>query len=177
MKKVQERLNKRRAEYISEIKALPKIPRVMLSPNYVNPVTLNFPKGSLIVYEITNRRTGRKDYFDADTFWKLIGGIRDNYWLLMSNPKKPLGFKNPTTRSNVYPRNVRRVTVAAKKKTPSPTTAARKIQSAVRKRLSRKRAAAKSKTPVKAKPKTPSPNKRKSPSPNKAKSKSKSRSK
>ena len=96
----------------------------------------------------------------------------------MANPKVPIpGARNPVTRNPIYPRNVRRVAVVAKKKTPSPNTAAKKIQSAVRKVLSKKRAAAKSKTPVKAKPKTPSPNKRKTPSPKKSKSKSKSRSK
>jgi len=138
--KMKARNAKARAIATSRVKALPKVPRVMLSPNYVNPITLNFPKGSIIIYEIIDRRTGRKDYFDKNTFWKLARHAPNNYWLLMADPKKPLGFKNPTTRSNVYPRNVRRVTVAAKKKTPSPKTAAKKIQSAVRKHLSKKKA-------------------------------------
>jgi hypothetical protein len=57
----------------------------------------------------------------------------------MANPKVPIpGARNPVTRGPIYPRNVRRVTVAAKKKTPSPNAAAKKIQSAVRKRISKK---------------------------------------
>jgi hypothetical protein len=144
------RANKLRTERMNEVRALPKMPRVMLSPNYVNPITLEFPKGSIVVYEITNRQTGRKDYFDKDTFWKLAKRAPNNYWLLTADPKKSLGFRNPTTRSNIYPRNVRRVTAAAKKK-PGPNTAARKIQSAVRKHLSKKRVAPKKKTPTKSK--------------------------
>lgn len=136
-KKQEVRRAKAQATARSRVAALPKVPHIMLSPGYVNPVTLNFPKGSIIVYEITNRRTGRKDYFDKSTFWKLAKHAPDNYWLLMADPKKPLGFRNPTTRSNVYPRNVQRVTVAAKKK-PSPGSAARKIQSAVRKHAAKK---------------------------------------
>jgi len=140
VKKRKERLNKAYSMARQEIAALPKVPRIFLEPNYVNPITLNFPKGSFIMYEITNRRTGRKDYFDKDTFWKLAQRAPNNYGLLIADPKKPLGFKNPTTRSNVYPRNVRRVTVAAKPKTPTRSAAARKIQSAVRKHLSKKKA-------------------------------------
>jgi hypothetical protein len=142
VKKQKARLSKAYATARTEVAALPKVPRILLEPNYVNPITLNFPKGSIIIYEITNRRTGRKDYFDKDTFWKLARRPPDNYGLLIADPKKPLGFKNPATRSNVYPRNVRRVTVAAKKKTPSPKTAAKKIQSAYRKRLSKKKSRA-----------------------------------
>jgi hypothetical protein len=141
LKNKKQRANKKAAAARSKVMALPKVPRVMLSPGYVNPITLNFPRGSVIIYEITNRRTGRKDYFDKNTFWKLAQRAPNNYWLLMADPKKPLGFRNPTTRSNVYPRNVRRVTVAPKKKTPSPKAAAKKIQSAYRKHVSKKRAA------------------------------------
>jgi len=124
----------------------------MLNKNYVNPITLEFPKGSIIVYEITDRITGRKNYFDKDTFWKLARRAPDNYWLLIADPKKPLGFRNPSTRSNVYPRNVRRVTVKPKPKTPTRNNAARKIQSAVRKHLSKKRASPKKKTPTRKSP-------------------------
>jgi hypothetical protein len=93
----------------------------------------------MIVYEVKNRSTGRKDYYDVNTFWKLMKMIKNDYKLLMMNPKMPIpGARNPVTRGPIYPRNVRRVTVAAKKKTPSPKTAAKKIQSAVRKHLSRK---------------------------------------
>jgi hypothetical protein len=138
----------------SRVAALPKIPRVILEANYVNPITLDFPK-NMVVYEIKNRTTGRTNYYNKATFRKLITAFKNNYNLLMMNPKVPIpGAKNPMTRGPIYPRNVRRVTVATKKKTPSPNTAAKKIQSAVRKHLSKKR-------------KTPSP----------SKSKSKSRSK
>jgi hypothetical protein len=71
---------------------------------------------------------------------------------MMMNPKAPIpGARNPMTRGAIYPRNIRRVTVAAKKKTPSPKTAAKKIQSAVRKHLSKKR-----KTPSTSKSKSKS---------------------
>ena len=164
----------------SKVAALPRIQRINLNANYVNPITLNFPSASIVVYEVKNKQTGRTNYYDKKTFWGLLGRTPSNYNLLMMNPKAPIpGVRNPVTRNPIYPRNVRRVTVAAKKKTPSPNTAAKKIQSAVRKVLSKKRAAAKSKpkTPSPNKRKSPSPNKRKTPSPNKSKSKSKSRSK
>jgi hypothetical protein len=119
---------------------LPKVPRVILNSNYVNPITLEFPSGSVIVYEIKNRTTGRTNYYDKKTFWSLMSMLKNNYNLLMMNTKVPIpGARNPVTRGPIYPRNVRRVTVAAKKKTPSPNTAAKKIQSAVRKHLSKKR--------------------------------------
>lgn len=134
------RKHKRASEARAKIKALPKMPRIMLSPGYVNPITLNFPRGSLVVYEITNHATGRKDYFDKNTFWTLMKRMPNNYWLLMADPKKPLpGVRNPMTRSNVYPRNVRRVTVAPKPKTPSRSAAARKIASALRKKVATKK--------------------------------------
>jgi hypothetical protein len=123
----------------SRVAALPKIPRVILEANYVNPITLNFPK-NMVVYEIKNRMTGRTNYYNKATFRKLITAFKNNYNLLMMNPKAPIpGAKNPMTRGPIYPRNVRRVTVAPKKKTPSPNTAAKKIQSAVRKRASKSR--------------------------------------
>ena len=118
---------------------MPRIPRVILEANYVNPITLNFPKNT-VVYEIKNRTTGRTNYYNKATFRKLITAFKNDYNLLMMNPKAPIpGARNPVTRGPIYPRNVRRVTVAAKKKTPSPNTAAKKIQSAVRKHLSKKR--------------------------------------
>lgn len=180
--KISRRRAAARANAISRVRALPRIPRVILNSNYVNPITLNFPKGSLMVYELKNKKTGRVDYYDKSTFWHLMAMPANNYKLLMMNPKEPIpGVRNPMTRNPIYPRNVRRVTVAVKKKTPSPNAAAKKIQSAVRKMISKKRVAANSK------PKTASPNKRKTPSPNnvrrktpstsKSKSKSKSRSK
>jgi hypothetical protein len=123
----------------SRVATLPKIPRVILDANYVNPITLEFPKG-VVVYEIRNRFTGRTNYYNRATFSRLIKAFTNDYNLLMKNPKVPIpGARNPVTRNPIYPRNVRRVTVAPKKKTPSPDTAARKIQSAVRKHMSKKR--------------------------------------
>ena len=138
LQKIRQRLNKARAERVSRAKALPAVPRVILDANYVNPVTLEFPRKT-VAYEIKNRTTGRTNYYNKETFRKLIKAFRTDYELLMANPKVPIpGARNPVTRGPIYPRNVRRVTVAAKKKTPSPNTAAKKIQSAVRKRLSKK---------------------------------------
>ena len=136
IKKSDERRAKKKESKRKEIETLPKVPKVILDKNYVNPITLEFPKSSMIVYEIKNRTTGRKDYYDVQTFWKLVGMIRNNYKLLMMDPKKPMA-RNPVTRGNIYPRNVRRVTVKAK---PSKSAAARKIQSAVRKHLKKKKA-------------------------------------
>lgn len=138
VKKQNERYAKARSVAISKVKALPPIPRVILNANYVNPITLSFPKGT-VVYEIRNKVTGRANYYDKETFKKLITAFRGDYALLMMNPKEPIpGARNPVTRNPIYPRNVRRVTVAAKKKTPSPKTAAKTIQKAVRKHLSKK---------------------------------------
>lgn len=138
LRKAKERTAKFRAGRLSKAKALPAVPRVVLNSNYVNPITLEFPKG-MVVYELKNRFTGRTNYYDKETFRKLIKTFTNDYNLLMMNPKEPIpGARNPVTRNPVYPRNVRRVTVAAKKKTPSRNTAARKIQSAVRKHLSKK---------------------------------------
>lgn len=86
---------------------------------------------------ITNSKTGRKNYYDKKTLLKLAS-LKNEYALLMANRKAPL-FKNPLTRSNVYAKNVRRVIVKPKKKTPSRSVAAKKIQSAVRKHLSKKK--------------------------------------
>ena len=138
IQKARARNAKYRENLKSRVKALPKIPRVILAANYVNPITLDFPKG-MVVYEIKNRATGRTNYYNKETFSKLITAFKNDYNLLMMNPKAPIkGARNPVTRGPIYPRNVRRVTVAAKKKTPSPNTAAKKIQSAVRKHLSKK---------------------------------------
>ena len=138
LKKVQERLKKARTARVSRAKALPVVPRVILDANYVNPITLEFPK-RMVVYEIKNRTTGRTNYYNKETFRKLIKAFRTDYELLMANPKVPIpGARNPVTRGPIYPRNVRRVAVVPKKKTPSPNTAAKKIQSAVRKHLSKK---------------------------------------
>jgi hypothetical protein len=138
-KKRTERLAKFVTMARSKIGAMPRIPRVILANNYVNPITLEFPKG-VVIYELRNRSTGRTNYYDKATFRRLILTFKGDYDLLMRNPKVPLpGVRNPVTRGAIYPRNIRRVTVAPKKKTPSPKTAAKKIQSAVRKHQAKKR--------------------------------------
>jgi hypothetical protein len=119
------------------VAALPRIPKVILELNYVNPITLEFPKG-VVIYEVKNRFTGRKNYYNKATFAAIVKRFTNDYNLLMMNPKEPIpGARNPVTRNPIYPRNVRRVTVAPKKKTPSPKTAAKKIQTAYRKRASK----------------------------------------
>jgi hypothetical protein len=134
-RKLRSNANKR-----SKVAAMPRVPRVILDANYVNPITLGFPR-NIVVYEIKNRSTGRTNYYDKETFRKLITAFKNDYNLLMMNPKVPIPHaRNPVTRGPIYPRNIRRVTVAAKKKTPSPASAAKKIQSAVRKMISKKRA-------------------------------------
>jgi hypothetical protein len=139
LKKAENRAAKYKAAKRNKVAALPKIPKLILDANYVNPITLEFPKG-VVIYEIKNRTTGRKNYFDKITFRKLITKFKNDYNLLMANPKSPIpGARNPVTRGNIYPRNVRRVTVKPKKKTPSRSAAARKIQSAVRKHLKKKK--------------------------------------
>jgi len=146
LKKMRERLAKKRSIRLSRAKALPPVPRVILNENYVNPVTLSFPKRT-VVYEIKNRFTGRTDYYNKETFRKLITAFRTDYELLMANPKAPIpGVRNPVTRNPIYPRNIRKVAVVKKKRTPSPKTAAKTIQKAVKKHLSKKR-----KTPVRSK--------------------------
>jgi len=125
----------------SKVAALPKVPKIILNANYVNPITLEFPKG-VVIYEIKNKMTGRKNYYNKVTFKKIIERFTNDYNLLMMNPKEPIpGAKNPVTRNPIYPRNVRRVTVKAKSKTPTKSAAAKKIQSAVRKLQAKKRAA------------------------------------
>jgi hypothetical protein len=136
---VAEKRKQRAVKARSRVAALPPIPRIILDSNYVNPITLNFPKGQ-VVYEIKNKKTGRANYYNKSTFVKLVKTFTDNYNLIMKmNSKKPFpGVVNPMTRNPIYPKDVRRVTVAPKKKTPSPKTAAKKIQSAVRKHQAKK---------------------------------------
>lgn len=140
LKKAENRAAKYKAVKRTKVAALPTIPKVILDANYVNPITLNFPKG-VVIYEIKNRATGRKNYYDKTTFKKLITRFKNDYNLLMMNPKSPIpGAKNPVTRGLVYPRNVRRVIVKPKPKTPSKSAAASKIQAALRKHLKKKNA-------------------------------------
>ena len=109
----------------------------------MNPITLEFPKG-VVIYEIKNRFTGRKNYYNKATFAAIINRFTNDYNLMLMNPKSPIpGARNPVTRNPIYPRNVRRVTVKAKAKTPTKSAAARKIQSAVRAHLKKKKAAKK----------------------------------
>jgi hypothetical protein len=107
-------------------------PLVYVNSNYVNPVTLNMPPLGVVVYRLKNRTTGRNNYYPRSTVHKLAG--KNNYAILISDPRKPV-FRNPYTRGNVYPRNLTRVRLA---KRPTPRTAAKKIQSSVRKHLSKK---------------------------------------
>lgn len=123
----------------SRVAALPRIPKVILDLNYVNPITLEFPKG-VVIYEIKNRFTGRKNYYNKATFAALIARFKNDYNLMLMNPKEPIpGARNPVTRNPIYPRNVRRVTVKATNK----SVAARKIQSVVRAHLKKKKSAKK----------------------------------
>jgi len=153
LRKIKERTLKFRHERASRVAGLPAVPQVIIDSNYINPITLNVPRGT-VVYQLKNRTTGRVDYYDKETFKKLIKAFKGDYNLLMMNPKVPIpGASNPMTRGPIYPRNVRRVAVKLKKKTPSPNTAAKKIQSAVRKMLSKKRAVAKPKSASKSRSK------------------------
>ena len=129
------RTAKKRYQTINRLTALPVIRTVYIRNDYINPVTLNKVPAGPTVYHVKDSRTGRIDYYDKATFWRLVPkNIKNNYGLLMADPRRPL-FKNPLTRTNVKPRNVMRVHVK---------TAALKIQGAVRKHLSRKKKARKS---------------------------------
>lgn len=131
------REEKLRYAKINKLKALPRINTVYVNANYVNPVTLSkVPKG-LTVYEVKDPRTGRVDYYDKSTFWSLVrrktSTVKNNFNLLTK--RKNVVFSNPVTRSNIQAKNVKRVQV---KYRHSPKTAAKTIQKAVRKHLSKK---------------------------------------
>lgn len=121
MKKIAERKERRRRNNIKRRLALPH-PQV---------VHLNSGPFGSIMYQVRHRGTGKVNYFTPAKFFSFLNSTRyfNNYDVLMANPKAPLF-------NNVYPRNVQRVRVMKKQ---SPKTAARKIQSAVRKHLSKKR--------------------------------------
>ena len=91
---------------LSRSRALPRRALISLPNNYVNPITLNgFQRGAKI-YQLKNRQTGRLNYYNRPTLFKLLpSSIKNNYNLLLAFPKRPL-FRNPTTRSNVFPRNL-----------------------------------------------------------------------
>jgi hypothetical protein len=78
---------------------------VKLAANYTNPVSLEaLLKGK--AYQVKNRGTGRVNYYNRATLFRLLpSGIKNNYNLLMAFPKTAL-FRNPMTRGNVYPRNI-----------------------------------------------------------------------
>lgn len=98
---------KRSRKSRSQSRAVPKPVAVNIG-NYTNPVTLSPPKGG-VLYMVTNRGTGRKNYYNRNTIMRLIGRPMSNYQLLMANAKVAL-FGNPYTRGKVYPRNIQRVT-------------------------------------------------------------------
>ena len=124
MKKVANRAERRRLSNVSRRTALPRPPTVRLNSG---------PFGS-IMYQVRHRGTGKVSYYTPAKFFSFLNKTRyfNNYDVLMANPKAPLF-------NNVYPRNVQRVRVQKKKKTPSPNAAAKKIQSAVRKHLAKAR--------------------------------------
>jgi len=127
---------------VNRVKAMPKVRMVQINANYVNPVTLEPPPTGLVVYRVSDPLTGRVDYYDKASFWRLVGKSVKNNWNLFVNRKKRL-FVNPMTRHVVQAKNVERVTVRPKPKTPSRSAAAAKIASALRKKV-----AAKRKTPM-----------------------------
>jgi len=124
---------------------MPKIRVVLVNANYINPVALEAPPKGVVVYKVHDPVTGRLDYYNKSTFWKLVDKSAKNNWNLFVNRKKRL-FINPVTRHVVQAKNVERVTVRPKPKTPSRSAAAAKIASALRKKV-----AAKRKTPSPAK--------------------------
>jgi hypothetical protein len=87
--------------------ALPKLKSVTIPKNYLNPLTRS-PMKEAILYMLTNRGTGRKNYFTRAEVSKLTGRSLTNYNVLMFDPKKPM-FKNPLTRNPVYARDLQRV--------------------------------------------------------------------
>jgi hypothetical protein len=123
----------------NKVKALGVAPFVSVKKNYINPVTLNAPPRGVVVFKVTNKQTGRTNYYNKVTLFKFLSNyIKNNYNLLMADPKKVL-FRNPVTRGNVKARNIQRVRITKSAKTPTRSAAARKIQSVVRKHLKKKK--------------------------------------
>jgi hypothetical protein len=91
----------------SRVAALPKVRSVKVPSNYINPLTRS-PMKEAIFYMLTNRGTGRKNYFTLAEIGKLVGRSLTNYQLLMFDPKKQM-FRSPVTRNPVYARNLQRV--------------------------------------------------------------------
>lgn len=101
--------------HTSRSRALPRLQMVHLNANYINPVTLNALAIGSKAYQVKNRVTGRTNYYNRATVWKLLpASIKNNYNLLMAFPKNAL-FRNPITRGPVYPRNIIAVKIGASK--------------------------------------------------------------
>jgi hypothetical protein len=97
--------------------ALGRAGRASPPANYVNPVTLNALPRGVVIYKLVNRGTGRVNYYPTNVISKLSGG-KNNYAILIADPKRPL-FRNPTTRGNVFPRDLTRVVIATRSKSKS----------------------------------------------------------
>lgn len=140
--KLRKKLRAAKQKYmmVNRIMAMPKIRMVQINANYINPVTLGAPPTGLVVYRVKDPVTGRVDYYDKATFWRLVGKSAKNNWNLFVNRKKRL-FINPVTRAVIQAKNVERVTVRPKPKTPSRSAAAAKIASALRKKAAARKAA------------------------------------
>lgn len=132
------RAQKKYETLMNRIKSLPGVTNIYIKANYTNPVTLAPPPRGVVVYHIKDSRTGRVDLYDKITFWSLMKryspNIKNNYNLLMADPKRVL-FPNPATRTGVKTRNIKRVRAHEKRKTPTRSAAARKIASALRKKV------------------------------------------
>jgi hypothetical protein len=102
------RLSKSKKLKKSHNAALPKVGSARPSPTYRNPVNLSPPRG--VVYLVTNRITGRKNYYSKKLIEQLAKRKLTNYQILLFDPKKAI-FRNPMTRNPVYPRNLQRVKV------------------------------------------------------------------
>jgi hypothetical protein len=148
-----QRLRKAKLRYkkINRLKALPRIRYVYVNANYTNPVTLNKVPSGPTVYQVKDPRTGRLDFFDKVTFWNLMRqyspNIKNNYNLMMAFPRRAL-FPNPATRTGITTRNIERVVARPKPKTPTRSAAARKIVSALRKKVAARKAASPKKKSV-----------------------------
>jgi hypothetical protein len=116
---------------------LPRIKTVYINSSYINPVSLFPVPSGIVIYKVRDPKTGRIDYYAKDTFWKLMikaSNIKNNHNLMMASPRRAL-FPNPVTRVGITTRNIQRVIAKPKPKTPTRSAAARRIQSAFRKRV------------------------------------------
>jgi len=112
--KAKARKVKSRKTRVQKSRALPKPTVVLVNTNYVNPVTLAALTNGSKAYKVRNRTTGRVNYYNKVTLFKLLpSSIKNNYSLLIAPPKNPL-FRNPITRGDVYPRNITTVIIKHK---------------------------------------------------------------